>query len=244
MPNTNLIWIQGENAVKASFVPNGGKVVFFDSELPVIYIKSVDASGKPEITILDYTERGSNEKNIPSPVDETVAIEYATKEQVDNLNTQILNTEAIEEISVASLVLFVCIANTTQIHFSHSFLHDDVNAPFQLIILYVPEMREVVHQAIGYYPQRDGFPNFFRNLHETIDGIVESGVTSHYNQRFVSIVDHHFDQPVNTTGILALYEVIIDPFVFQTFLHFFPFGIWSESTTFRAKNYSPLVAVV
>ena len=88
MPNTNLIWIQGENAVKASFVPNGGKVVFFDSELPVIYIKSVDASGKPEITILDYTERGSNEKNIPSPVDETVAIEYATKEQVDNLNTQ------------------------------------------------------------------------------------------------------------------------------------------------------------
>ena len=94
MPNTNLIWIQGENAVKASFVPNGGKVVFFDSELPVIYIKSVDASGKPEITILDYTERGNNEKVISSssgfagPVDEAATIEYATKEQVDNLNTQ------------------------------------------------------------------------------------------------------------------------------------------------------------
>ena len=94
-PATNLIWIQGENAAKSWYVPNGGKMVFFDSEEPVIYIKSVDISGKPEITILDYTERSNEDRVAQAPV-----VEYATKEQVDDLNSQLsLLSEKLNSLS-------------------------------------------------------------------------------------------------------------------------------------------------
>ena len=83
--NTNIIWIQGEEAAKAQNVPNGCNMAFFDSENQCIYIKSVDMSGKPSLTILDYTERGAKEEE-KKP--EEPKIEYATKEQIDNLNTQ------------------------------------------------------------------------------------------------------------------------------------------------------------
>ena len=88
IPNTNLIWIQGENSVKAQYVPNGGKMVFFDSEEPVIYIKSVDASGKPEVTVLDYTERSNGDKNVNAAYASAPPVEYATKDQLDTLNDQ------------------------------------------------------------------------------------------------------------------------------------------------------------
>ena len=81
--NSNLIWVQGESAVKAQYVPNGGRMVFFDSEEQKIYIKSVDASGKPEMTTLYYTEQPpEGYKDV-----ETLP-EYATKEQLDALGNQ------------------------------------------------------------------------------------------------------------------------------------------------------------
>ena len=83
--NTNIIWIQGEEAAKAQNVPNGCNMAFFDSENQCIYIKSGDVSGKPSLTILDYTERGAKEE---AKKPEEAKIEYATKEQIDNLNTQ------------------------------------------------------------------------------------------------------------------------------------------------------------
>ena len=74
--NSNILWIQGEEAAKAQNVPNGCNMAFFDSENQCIYIKSVDNSGKPSLTILDYTERGAKEE--VAKVD-TPMIEYATK---------------------------------------------------------------------------------------------------------------------------------------------------------------------
>ena len=76
--NSNIIWIQGEEAAKAQNVPNGCNMAFFDSENQCIYIKSVDASGKPSLTILDYVDR-----NAPTEKEES-KIEYATKEQIDS----------------------------------------------------------------------------------------------------------------------------------------------------------------
>ena len=81
--NSNLIWVQGESAVKAQYVPNGGKMVFFDSEEEKIYIKSVDASGKPEMTVLYYTDQApEGYKSTEAPP------EYATKEQLNALGDQ------------------------------------------------------------------------------------------------------------------------------------------------------------
>ena len=54
---SNITWVQGEAGAKAYIVPNGSSMALFDSENQVIYIKSVDSSGKPSLTILDYVDR-------------------------------------------------------------------------------------------------------------------------------------------------------------------------------------------
>ena len=95
MNNTNIIWVQGEAGAKAQNVPNGCNMAFFDSENQCIYIKSVDATGKPSLTILDYVDRSAE----PSEKEEN-KIEYATKEQIDGLNLQFATiNEKLEALS-------------------------------------------------------------------------------------------------------------------------------------------------
>ena len=81
--NSNIIWVQGEAGAKAQNVPNGCNMAFFDSENKCVYIKSVDASGKPSLTILDYNERNSGEQ----PQSDTA--QYATKEQITAVNDEL-----------------------------------------------------------------------------------------------------------------------------------------------------------
>lgn len=83
--NNNMIWVQGESGAKSYVLPNGVTLPLWDSEAQVIYIKSVDNQGRPSMTILDYTERGAKDEN---KKEEEPKIEYATKEQVDGLNSQ------------------------------------------------------------------------------------------------------------------------------------------------------------
>lgn len=77
-----ICWVQGEEAAKGYILPNGVTMPLWDSENQTIYIKSVDAQGKPSMTILDYVERNA------TPVKEEKQPEYATKEQVDELTAQ------------------------------------------------------------------------------------------------------------------------------------------------------------
>lgn len=86
--NTNLLWVQGEAAAKAAYVPNGCNMVFFDSESQTIYIKAVDITGKPSLTILDYTERNAAPTLSQQSAPEEPKVEYATKEQIDVLASQ------------------------------------------------------------------------------------------------------------------------------------------------------------
>lgn len=83
--NGNILWVQGLEGVKAQNVPAGCNMAFFDSENQCVYIKSVDSVGKPSLTILDYVERGAKEENKDAAPQQ---IEYATREQLDNLTTQ------------------------------------------------------------------------------------------------------------------------------------------------------------
>lgn len=55
--NSSRVWVQGEGAGKAFIVANNTEQVLWDSEHPSIYIKTVDATGRPNMTILDYTIR-------------------------------------------------------------------------------------------------------------------------------------------------------------------------------------------
>ncbi len=56
--NSNeIIWVQGEAAAKSYIVAPGNTVILWDSENPVLYIKTADSSGIPSMRVLDYTER-------------------------------------------------------------------------------------------------------------------------------------------------------------------------------------------
>ena len=79
----NIIWIQGglAGAKAYSNLSPGIPVALWDSDEKVIYIKSLDQTGKPNITILDYTERSGDTQSEKSPV-----IEYVTKDQIDDLS--------------------------------------------------------------------------------------------------------------------------------------------------------------
>lgn len=82
--NTNMVWTQGISGAKGYNLPNNTTLPLWDSEAPVIYIKSVDANGKPSMTILDYKERDPEAENAP-----VVHEEYVTKEQMDTLNERL-----------------------------------------------------------------------------------------------------------------------------------------------------------
>lgn len=87
--SSNITWVQGEAGAKAFIVPNGASMALFDSENQVIYIKSVDSSGKPSLTILDYVDRDAQPKEQEQKVDET---KYATAEQFDSFKKESLKT--------------------------------------------------------------------------------------------------------------------------------------------------------
>lgn len=56
--NSNINWVQGENAAKSYPVGAGQSVILMDSEESVFYIKSTDQSGMPlPLRVFDYSER-------------------------------------------------------------------------------------------------------------------------------------------------------------------------------------------
>lgn len=61
-PQSNPIWVQGEEGAKAYMVAPGSSVMLMDSENTVFYLKSSDQSGMPlPLRIFDYTERTVNQ---------------------------------------------------------------------------------------------------------------------------------------------------------------------------------------
>lgn len=55
--NNDIIWVQGEAGAKAYLVAPNNTVTLWDSENPVIYVKSSDANGVPSMRVLDFKER-------------------------------------------------------------------------------------------------------------------------------------------------------------------------------------------
>jgi hypothetical protein len=56
-PQTPFIWVESEDAARAYLVAPGNTVVLWDSKNPYIYVRSADASGKPNTQIYEYKER-------------------------------------------------------------------------------------------------------------------------------------------------------------------------------------------
>ena len=64
-PSNELIWVQGLEGAKGFLVAPNNTVVLWDTENPVIYVKSADASGIPSMRVLDFTERNTDTSNRP-----------------------------------------------------------------------------------------------------------------------------------------------------------------------------------
>ena len=82
-PQNSLIWVSGEAGGKAYPVASGATVALWDSEAPVIYLKSADMTGMPSMKVLDYTVRESNQTGtlpIRKPDDLS---NYVTKDELE-----------------------------------------------------------------------------------------------------------------------------------------------------------------
>lgn len=63
--NAGIIWVQGEAGAKAYPVAPNNKTLLMDSENPVLYVKSVNASGIPDpLCIYDLVKREDFENNV------------------------------------------------------------------------------------------------------------------------------------------------------------------------------------
>lgn len=85
-PNQSLLYVQGEAAAKSWMVGAGQSVLLMDSENPVFYIKSADASGIPlPLRVFDYAERTQNmPQNAPQATQTTqtnLDDKYVTREE-------------------------------------------------------------------------------------------------------------------------------------------------------------------
>lgn len=85
-PSNAIIWVQGEEGAKAYMVAPGNSVQLWDSENPVIYLKSADMNGVPSMRIFDLVERNAARMspNAPNALD----VKFVTQEQMDALQAK------------------------------------------------------------------------------------------------------------------------------------------------------------
>ena len=93
-PNQGIIWVQGEAGAKSYLVGAGQSVLLMDSENPIMYIKSTDASGMPlPLRIFDYSER-TQQISEPAGVTGVDMTKYVTHDELkkwaNDLKTSIL----------------------------------------------------------------------------------------------------------------------------------------------------------
>ena len=64
---SGIIWVSGEQEAYSYLIAPNNAVALWDSSKPTIYMKQADASGKPSIKILDYTERTVSQPDEAKP---------------------------------------------------------------------------------------------------------------------------------------------------------------------------------
>ena len=80
-PNNSIIWVQGEAGAKSYLVAPNSTVTLWDTESETIYVKSADASGMPNMKVLDYKVRGNAVETTSIPMQNG----FATKDDLNAL---------------------------------------------------------------------------------------------------------------------------------------------------------------
>ena len=128
----------------------------------------------------------------------------------------------IQEIAMTLLPIFVGISHTSQINLPDSSFLQPFHGLLHITIPEAPIMREIIHNTIWYYPERNRRPRLLTSTHQTIHGIIKSRITTDNNYRLVAIVYRHIHQPDHAAAFLTLHEVIDNIICLQAFLNFFP----------------------
>ena len=97
-PTNDIIWVQGLEGAKGYLVAPNNTVVLWDTENPVIYVKSADASGIPSMRVLDFKERNGNSQNngenSPTTHKCTCGDKFITKEEFNALKGKFYDLQA------------------------------------------------------------------------------------------------------------------------------------------------------
>ena len=97
-PTNDIVWVQGEAGAKGYLVAPNNTVVLWDTESPVIYVKSADASGVPSMRVLDFKERNGDSQNKGENAHEThqctCGDKFITKEEFNALKGKFYDLQA------------------------------------------------------------------------------------------------------------------------------------------------------
>ena len=91
----SIIWVQNEQEAYSYLVAPNSAVALWDSNLPVIYLKQADASGKPSIKTYDLVERTQR----PVQANPIPSVEYAPLSRLEALEARIDALAAVKEPS-------------------------------------------------------------------------------------------------------------------------------------------------
>ena len=87
-PNNGMIWVQGIGGAKSFLLAPNSSVALWDSEDPIIYLKSTDANGMPTMKIIDYTIRDEQRNHNQTPLAQLNDEQFATKEDFNMLRAE------------------------------------------------------------------------------------------------------------------------------------------------------------
>ena len=97
--SNDMIWVQGLAGAKAYLVAPNTTVTLWDSENPVIYLKSCDVNGMPSMKILDITERTETPSKSPSNEVEQPNKEFALADDLKGIHKELTHKyEELEEL--------------------------------------------------------------------------------------------------------------------------------------------------
>lgn len=107
-PTNEMIWVLNENEATSYPVAPNNSVVLWDKNEPIIYVKSVNASGMPSMRVLEFIERNTDSQNMPknAPRTHKCACEgkYPTLAQFEALQGDLERlTAKVDELSAQNI---------------------------------------------------------------------------------------------------------------------------------------------
>ena len=94
-PQNGFVWVDGIEEANNFYVAPNNAVQLWDKNLPCIYKKSADATGKPTMQIFDLVERKNEQPQKPTEFDLSG---FVKKDELTHLEERISALEAAERV--------------------------------------------------------------------------------------------------------------------------------------------------